>query len=175
MKIRTLTPEYYPKAASLLDHAFAPCRYEVQLFDKLHDNSRTMHEWVCLVRESVVAYIGFTNAYDQKSVVGLHLGLLAVAPQMQRQGIGSELLRFALRQDVIRESTIFVLGDVKFYQKFGFEPCSVPKCPFDKGNRNFMSIRNESSDEYTVGYEPEFTQIGFKNSRKNNNRRCRKQ
>ncbi len=159
MKIRELTPELFPKAASLLDHAFAPSRYEVQLFDKLHENCRTMYEWVCIVRDSVIAYIGFTNAYDKKSVVGLHLGLLAVAPQMQRQGIGFELLRFALRQDVIRESTIFVLGDMKFYQKFGFEPCSVPKCSIDKGKKNFLSIRNESSHEYTVGYDPEFTEI----------------
>lgn len=74
MKIRKPTPEHYPKAASLLDHAFAPSRYEVQLFDKLHEHNRTMHEWVCLVRDSVVAYIGFTNAYNEKKIVGLHLG-----------------------------------------------------------------------------------------------------
>jgi len=92
MKIRRLTPEYYPKAASLLDHAFAPSRYEVQLFDKLHEHNRTMHEWVCLIRDSVVAYIGFTNAYNGKKIVGLHLGPLAVQPRMQRQGIGFELL-----------------------------------------------------------------------------------
>ena len=156
MKIRTLTPEYYPKAASLLDHTFAPSKYEVQLFDKLHEQNRTMHEWVCLIRDSVVAYIGFSNAYNGKKIVGLHLGSIAVQPQMQRQGIGAELLRFALRQEVIRESTIFVLGGVKFYQKFGFEPCAMPKCLFDKGNRNFLSLRNEGNEEYTVGYEPEF-------------------
>ncbi len=156
MKIRKLTPEYYPKAASLLDHAFAPSRYEVQLFDKLHEHNRTLHEWVCLVRNSVVAYIGLTNAYNGRRIVGLHLGPMAVQPQMQRQGIGSELLRFALRQEGIRSSTIFVLGNVKFYQKFGLEPCAVPRCPLDKGNKNFLSIRNESFEEYTVGYEPEF-------------------
>ena len=156
MKIRKLTPEYYPKAASLLDHAFAPSRYEVQLFDKLHEHNRTVHEWVCLVRDSVVAYIGFTNAYNGKKIVGLHLAPIAVQPQMQKQGIGSELLRFALRQEVIRESTIFVLKDARFYQKFGFEPCATPRCPFDKGNKNFLSIRNEGDEEYAVGYEPEF-------------------
>ena len=82
-------------------------------------------------------------------------------PQMQTQGIGSELVRFALRQEVIRESTIFVLGDAKFYLKFGFEPCSEPRCPFDKGNKNFLSLRNETGEEYTVGYEPEFAKIIF--------------
>ena len=161
MKIRKLTPEYYSKAASLLDHAFAPSRYEVQLFDKLHERNRTVHEWVCLIRDTVVAYIGFTNAYNGKKIVGLHLAPIAVQPQMQRQGIGSELLRFALRQEVIRESTIFVFGEVKFYIKFGFEPCSIPRCSFDKGNRNFLSIRNEAGEEYTVGYEPEFTELAF--------------
>lgn len=39
------------------------------------------------------------------------------------------------------------------------EPCAVPRSPFDKGNRNFLSIRNEDNEEYTVGYEPEFTAI----------------
>ena len=159
MKIRQLTPEYYSKAASLLDRTFAPSKYEVQLFDKLHEHNRTLHEWVCLVRDSVVAYIGFTNAYNGKKIVGLHLGPIAVQPQMQRQGIGSELLRFALRQEVIRESTIFVLGDVKLYQKFGFEPCATPRCPFDRGNRHFLSFRNEGNEEYAVGYEPEFMKI----------------
>lgn len=161
MKIRKLTPEYYSKAASLLDHAFAPSRYEVRLFDKLHERNRPIHEWVCLIRDSVVAYIGLTNAYNGKTIVGLHLGPIAVQPQMQRQGIGSELLRFALRQEVIRESTIFVLGDGKFYLKFGFEPCSMPRCPFDKGNRNFLGLRYKSGEDYTVGYEPEFTEIAL--------------
>ncbi len=156
MKIRKLIPEIYPKAASLLDHVFAPNKREVLLFDKLHEHGRAMHEWVCIVRDSVVAYIGFTNAYKGKQIVGLHLGPLAVTPQMQGQGIGSELLRFALRQDVIRESTIFVFWDVKFFQRFGFEPCAVPNCPFEKGNKKFLSLRNESSDEYIIGYEPEF-------------------
>jgi putative acetyltransferase len=157
MKIRQLTPEYYPKAASLLNHAFAPDRYQVQLFDKLHEHNRTMHEWVCLIRDSVIAYIGFTNAYKEKKIIGLHLGPLAVKPQMQRQGIGSELLRYALRQEGVRENTIFVLGDTRFYQKFGFEPCAVPTCPFDKGNRNFLSIRYGADEQYMVGYEPEFS------------------
>lgn len=115
-----------------------------------------MYEWVCIHRDMVIAYVGFTNAYDGKKLVGLHLGPLAVKPQMQSQGIGSELLRFALRQEVIRKNTIFVVGYPQFYQKFGFERCTLPVCPFDKGNRNFLSLRNDSSIAYTVGYEPEF-------------------
>lgn len=156
MKIRKLTPEMVPKAASLLDHAFAPSKHEVQLFDKLHENGRTMREWVCIVRDRVVAYIGLTNAYDGKQVVGLHLGPFAVQPQMQGQGIGSELLRFALRQEEVKERALFVLGEPKFFQKFGFVPCTLPTCPFAKGNGKFLSIRNELCTVPVIGYEPEF-------------------
>jgi putative acetyltransferase len=79
-----------------------------------------------------------------------------VKPEFQRQGIGSELLRFALRQEAIKTSTIFVLGDPRFYRKFGFAPCTMPICPFDKNNRHFLSLRNTTTSQFTVGYEAEF-------------------
>ncbi|MFH0781391.1 MAG: N-acetyltransferase [Pseudomonadota bacterium] len=156
MKIRPLTSDDYPKAAALLLQVFPRGRYEVQLFEKLHANNRSLYEWVCIHRNSVVAYIAFSKAFEGAKVCGLHLAPLAVKPQMQNQGIGSELLRFSLRQEIIKESTIFVLGDPKFFQKFGFEPCIQPLCPFDKNNAHFLSIRNNVSHQFTVGYEREF-------------------
>lgn len=140
----------------MLLQAFSPSKYEVQLFENLHKKERDLHEWVCIHRDAVIAYIAFTNAYDGKQVCGLHLAPLAVKPQMQREGIGSELLGFSLRQDDIKENTIFVLGNPKFYQRFGFERCANPICPFDKNNSHFLSIRNDITRLYTVGYEPEF-------------------
>ena len=115
-----------------------------------------MHEWVCIHRNTVIAYIAYSQAFEGAKVCGLHLAPLAVKPEMQKQGIGSELLRFSLRQDDIRESTVFVLGNPGFYRKFGFEPCTVPLCPLAKNNAHFLSIRNTASHLYTVGYEPEF-------------------
>jgi putative acetyltransferase len=159
MKIRTLTPENYPKVSALLQQAFPRSRYEIQLFDKLHEKGRILHEWVCVHRNTVTAYIAFSNAYDGTTVCGLHLARIAVKPQMQNQGIGSELLRFALRQEAIKERTLFVLGNPGFFQKFGFEPCALPLCPFDQGNTHFLSLRNTTSRQYTVGYEPEFSKV----------------
>jgi putative acetyltransferase len=156
MKIRPLTADTQAKAASLLHHAFAPSTTEVRLFDALHAHGRTMLEWVCLHRDAVIAYIGFTQAYDRHRVVGLHLALLAVQPRMQHQGIGSELLRFALRQEAIRQQALFVLGNPKLYQKFGFAPCALPICPFDRNNAHFLALRNDAEPPYTVGYDPEF-------------------
>ena len=164
MKIRNLTPETYPKASALLVQAFSGSNYEIQLFDKLHKNERTMHEWVCLQRETVIAYIGFSNAYDGTNVCGLHLTLLAVKPQMQNQGIGSELLRFSLRQNIINQSMIFVIGKPRFFEKFGFVRCANPICPFDNDNSNFLSIRNDTSSQFIIGYEPEFKRSKNSNS-----------
>lgn len=156
MKIHKLIPEEYAKASALLHLAFPGSAYEAQLVETLHQNGKKMHEWVCIHINKIIAYIAFTNAYHGSAVCGLHLAPLAVKPEFQRQGIGSELLRFALRQDVIRQSTIFVVGNSHFYQRFGFESCAMPLCPFDKNNRHFLSIRNSTSSQFTVGYEPEF-------------------
>ncbi len=157
MKIRKLTPENYPKASALLLQAFPGSNYEVKLVENFHKNGTAVHEWVCIHVGKIIAYIAFSKAYNGSEVCGLHLAPLAVKPEFQRQGIGSELLRFALRQDVIKTSTIFVLGNPGFYQKFGFEPCAMPLCPFDnKKKSHFLSIRNTTSSPFTVGYEPEF-------------------
>jgi len=156
MKIRQLTPEYYAKASALLRQAFPGSTYEVQLVENFHTRGRAVHEWACIHINSVIAYIAFSNAYNGTAVCGLHLAPLAVKPEFQGQGIGSELLRFALRQEVIRDSTIFVLGDPVWYGRFGFEPCSMPTCPFASKNAHFLSIRNNTASRFTVGYEPEF-------------------
>ncbi len=156
MKIRKLTPEEYPKASALLRKAFPDSNYETRLFENLHKNGKDLHEWICIHRNKAIAYIAYSNAFCGKVVCGLHLAPLAVTPQMQNQGIGSELLRFSLRQDVIKEKTLFVLGNPSFYTKFGFEHCDMPICPFDKNNEHFLAIRNNTSSVFTVGYEQEF-------------------
>ncbi len=157
MKIRKLTTEEYPKALALLRKVFAKSNYEVQLFENLHKKERPLHEWICVHRDKAIAYIAYSNAYNGKEICGLHLAPLAVSPQMQKQGIGSELLRFSLRQKEIMANPLFVLGNPKFYQKFGFELCTSPICPFDQSNKHFLSIRNTTSSMFTVGYEPEFS------------------
>ena len=156
MKIRKLSPENYAKASALLLLAFPGRNDEVKLVENFHKNGAAVHEWVCIHINRIIGYIAFSKAYNGSEVCGLHLGPLAVKPEFQKQGIGSELLRFALRQDVIKANTIFVLGNPAFYKKFGFEACAMPLCPFDKKNGHFLSLRNKTASQFTVGYEPEF-------------------
>lgn len=156
MKIRKPTIDNYPKVYALLRQAFPGSLYEMQVMEKLHRNAKVQHEWVCIHINSVIGHIAFTNAYNGSDVCGLHLAPIAVKPEFQKQGVGSELLRFALRQPFIKDSAIFVSGDAAFFQRFGFEPCLMTVCPLKKRNSHFLSLRDESKSRFTVGYEPEF-------------------
>jgi putative acetyltransferase len=159
MKIRKVTPENYARVSALLREAFPESIYEAKLIEDLHKNDRPVHEWLCIQNNRTVAYIAFTNAFVRAKICGLHLAPLAVNPRYQHQGIATELINYAMRQEAIKSNTIFVLGDPAFYQKFGFEHCDNPICPFDKDNAHFLSIRNNPIHKYTVGYEPEFNSL----------------
>jgi putative acetyltransferase len=171
MKIRKLTTENRAKVYALLSCAFPGSAYEAALVQKLHENDRPLHEWVCIHTNRVVAYIAFSNAYHGEDICGLHLAPMAVTPEFQKQGTGSELLKFALRQDAIKSQTLFVLGEPRYYKKFGFEPCRLPLCSFDKGNAHFLSMRNDTSVQFTVGYEAEFKTAGKVSKAKGKKRR----
>lgn len=156
MKIQKLTIENRPKVYALLQRAFPGSDYEAALVRKLHENGRPLHEWVCIHTSKVIAYIAFSHAYHGHDICGLHLAPMAVAPDFQRQGVGTELLRFALRQEAIINQPLFVLGEPGYYKRFGFEPCTRPICPFDKNNAHFLSMRTSIAINFVVGYEPEF-------------------
>jgi len=156
MKIQKVTIENRPKVYALLQRAFPGSDYEAGLVRALHENGRPVHEWVCLHVNKVIAYIAFSNAYHGSDICGLHLAPMAVTPEFQKQGVGAELLRFALRQETIKSRPLFVLGEPGYYQRFGFEPCDLPICPFDTNNAHFLSMRNTVTISFIVGYEPEF-------------------
>jgi putative acetyltransferase len=156
LKIQKLTEENRAKVYALLLRAFPGSDHEAGLVRKLHENCRVVHEWVCIHTNKVIAYIVFSNAYHGKEICGVHLGPMAVAPDFQKQGVGTELLRFALRQEAIKSQPLFVLGVPGYFQRFGFEPCSMPICPLDINNAHFLSMRNNTIAGFVVGYEPEF-------------------
>lgn len=145
------------KAAALLALAFPKSTKDKVLIEKLRKKNRALLEWVALHRNRVIGYIAFSVAYKNKIPCGLHLAPIAVHPDHQNEGVGSELILFALRQPAIQDETVFVLGPPDYYQRFGFSPCQTPTCPFTKNNKNFMVLRpSEDDSDYTIGYEPEF-------------------
>jgi len=173
MKIQILSVENRPRVYALLQNAFPGSAYEAVLVQKLHENGRNLHEWVCIHSNKAIAYIAFSHAYEGKEICGLHLGPMAVSPDFQKQGVGSELLRFALRQEEIKNQPLFVLGEPGYYKRFGFEPCTLPVCLFDPDNTHFLSMRNSVTTSFVVGYEPEFKTAALPPGKQGKKRRAR--
>ena len=79
--------------------------------------------------DGVVGHILFTPVVVESTarpVLGMGLAPMAVLPDRQRQGIGSQLVRRGL--DILRERNcpfVVVVGHPEYYPRFGFEPASV--------------------------------------------------
>jgi putative acetyltransferase len=77
----------------------------------------------------IVGHILFTPvvvASAERRVLGMGLAPMAVLPNRQRQGIGSQLVRRGL--DILRERGcpfVVVVGHPEYYPRFGFEPAST--------------------------------------------------
>lgn len=141
---------------ALLDGAFAPSTFESSLVLALRKSRREMLEWIIRSDSRVVAHIAFTRAYRGSSPIGFHLAPVAVLPALQRKGFGTELISQALQHPRLALVPVFVLGDPQYYVRFGFRRITRPICPFEPTNEHFQALRWESSEMFTIGYEPEF-------------------
>jgi putative acetyltransferase len=99
---------------------------EARLVDALRDGGYVRLSLVAQDEERVVGHILFSDLpiiTDTGTVPALALAPMAVLPALQRQGIGSELVRRGL--DRCREQghrIVVVLGHPHFYRRFGFTP-----------------------------------------------------
>ena len=76
----------------------------------------------------------------------LGLGPVSVKPHRQCEGIGNQLVRMGLEQ--AREGGwqgVFVVGDPKFYTRFGFEPALAKGFMVGNFNLNLAVERRISS------------------------------
>ena len=101
---------------------------EADLVDKLRQNCDDLLSLVGLMQDEVVGHILFTPVMvesEDNIVIGMALAPMAVLPEYQRQGIGSELVRAGIEKLKKRQCPfIIVLGHAEYYPRFGFEPAS---------------------------------------------------
>jgi putative acetyltransferase len=101
---------------------------EADLVDKLRQNCDDLLSLVALMQNQVVGHILFTPVMVESEdyiVKGMALAPMAVLPEYQRQGIGSELVRAGIERLKKRQCPfIIVLGHAEYYPRFGFEPAS---------------------------------------------------
>jgi putative acetyltransferase len=123
---------------------------EAKLVDTLRNNKSVFITELSIVatdNKRVVGHILFTKIKIKDNNGNLHesLGLapMAVIPELQKSGIGGQLIRHGL--DVAKDlgfTSVIVLGHENYYPKFGFEQADKwnIKAPFDVPSNVFMAI-----------------------------------
>ena len=100
--------------------------------DELLKDEPNVLSLVATRQENVIGHIAFTRCTvgGFPSALSL-LAPLAVAPECQRQGIGTALIHEGMRrrrdEGAVR---IYVLGDPAYYGRFGFQPESDVQPPY---------------------------------------------
>ncbi|MGH1419272.1 MAG: GNAT family N-acetyltransferase [Hyphomicrobiaceae bacterium] len=121
LEIRINKPTNLPALKTLYQDAFPTEDLFPLVIELLHDTSATT-SIIAIVGTALVGHVIFTDCGVEgtPSKVAL-LGPLAVASKLQKQGIGSSLVRNGLQRladDNIAH--VFVLGDPAYYGRFGF-------------------------------------------------------
>ena len=124
--IRTEEPEDISHIRHVNELAFGQ-PIEANLIERLR---KSCTDSLSLVAEDevVVGHILFTPVMVEcagRQIVGMGLAPMAVLPDRQRQGIGSQLVRRSL--EILRERGcpfVVVVGHLEYYPRFGFERAS---------------------------------------------------
>ncbi len=102
---------------------------EARLVEAIRASDEFVPELSLVAEEDgrIVGHIMFSySALDGSDTRLLQLSPLSVAPDRQREGIGSALTRKALRlADARGEPLVLVLGHPAYYPRFGFRPAST--------------------------------------------------
>ena len=116
---------------------------EANLLRELFESAAYVPE-LSIVAESAGAVVG--HVISTRATIGdqpsLGLGPIAVSPSRQGQGIGSALMRATIdRATALGESTIVLLGDPAYYERFGFVRADfLGIAPPEDWGRHFMVL-----------------------------------
>ena len=127
VEVRFERPEDIDEVRLLNDKAFGQI-FEGRIVDNLRKSRNRILSLVAISKNKVVGHIMFSpvTIETQKGVIeGMGLAPMAVSPELQKQGIGSILVKEGLR--IIRNTScpfVIVLGYEKYYPRFGFQRAS---------------------------------------------------
>jgi len=143
---------------------------EGKLIEKIRKSENFIPElsMVAELDKKIVGHILFSKIkiVGESDYESLALAPIAVIPEFQKKGIGSELIKKGM--DKAKEQgfdSIIVLGHKEYYPKFGFQRASRwdIKCPFEVPDDVFMAIelteKGLEGKAGTVKYPDEFNEV----------------
>ncbi|MGK7928832.1 MAG: GNAT family N-acetyltransferase [Spirulina sp.] len=166
--IRPEVPADYPDIAKVHCLAFGQ-ENEAKLVDRIRQGDRYIPELslVAEVAGKIVGHILFSKIelVGKETKYVFALAPMAVLPEWQNQGIGSQLVREGLAiADRLKIPCIIVLGHRWFSPRFGFEPAEDRgiQPPFPVPKDVFMvKLLSHGDGEYAgkIFYPPEFDDV----------------
>ena len=118
---------------------------EADLIDVLRDRGRLLISLIAEHEGAVVGHLALSPvslAENAEANIG-GLGPMAVAPEHQRRGIGSALVREGLaRCESLGCDAVVVVGHAQYYPRFGFVPAAHHgfRCEYDVPDDVFMIL-----------------------------------
>ena len=122
MRIRRESPADIA-AIHALHAASFPTPGEARLVDTLRAAGHLWASLVAVENEQLMGHVAFSPVTLDRAAIGLGLGPIAVRSDYRRRGIAERLVRGGL--ELCRNggvSFVVVLGDPRYYVRFGFEP-----------------------------------------------------
>lgn len=139
---------------------------EAKLVNNLRISGSLILSLVATANEKVVGHIAFSpmkiDGFNQLNLVGL--APMAVHPKLQKQGVGSKLIKEGIhRLKAIEVDAIFLLGHKEYYPRFGFLPSFSIfgiKSKYDVPDDTFMALELKpnslSSVDGLIEYSKDF-------------------
>jgi putative acetyltransferase len=163
--IRFEMPQDVPGIRAVVVAAFGQTG-EANLVDGLRRSGALTLSAVAVGDNRIVGHVAFSPLTIGEKYSALALAPVAVAPDCQRQGIGTALINWSLNEcRRLGHSVIIVVGGPAYYRRFGFAPASPLdlECPFPAPAEVFMllelSAGAASGYKGTVRYHPEFEKL----------------
>jgi putative acetyltransferase len=166
--IRAETEADHPAVRRVNECAFSRAN-EADLVDALRKNAWPQVSLVAELDGQVVGHIFFSPVLiesEASSFTALGLAPMAVLPSLQRQLIGSELVRRGLEAcRSIGHEVVVVLGHSEYYPRFGFVPAGQKglTCEYTVPEEAFMVAELSegalAGRKGVVKYRPEFSRV----------------
>jgi putative acetyltransferase len=162
-EIRDERPSDAPSIHAVNTRAFGRDR-EANIVDALRSNNAVSLSLVAIREGKLIGHVMYSPV-SVGEATGAGLAPLAVLPEHQRCGIGSDLVRVGKRR---LEATgcrfIVVLGHPSFYLRFGFSPAGTYgiSCQWNAPDDAFMvaMLSEPAADLKGVAkYRPEFSTV----------------
>ena len=165
LTIRRETPEDINSIRYVNELAFGQ-REEAELIDKLRNRDAVTLSLVAVHAGQIVGHILFspvTVESEGSRFEAITLAPIAVLPEYQRKGIGSQLVQVGLKECYqLGHEVVVVVGHPDYYPRFGFIPAKSKgiDCEFEVPDEAWMIIELKegalAGRSGTVRFQPEF-------------------